>query len=100
MIMTNADVKACIDYAGGPEYILGFRFANGYKLAYSPRGEGDTNYRINPNTDLIEIGGTEYLKFEHHDFNGRPAYSLIPTECINQVYYMTDAGIRMRDIME
>lgn len=98
--MTNADVLACTEYAGGPEYILGFRFANGYKLAYSPRGEGDTKYMFNPNTDLIEIGGAEYLKFEHHDFNGRPAYSLIPTECINQVYYMTDEGIRMRDIME
>ena len=40
--MTNQDVKDVVDYIGGPQYIIGFRFANGYKLAYSPRGDNDT----------------------------------------------------------
>lgn len=97
--MTNQDVKDVVDYIGGPQYIIGFRFANGYKLAYSPRGENDTAYRFKVD-DLLTIGSTEYLKFEHHDHENNLAYSLIPTENITQVYYMTDAGICFRDVME
>lgn len=97
--MTNNDVKDVVDYIGGCEYIIGFRFANGYKVAYSPRGENDTEYRFKLG-DLLTIGSVDYLKFEHHDHEGTPAYSLIPTENINQIYYMTDAGICFRDVME
>lgn len=97
--MTNNDIKNVVDYAGGYEYIIGFRFANGYKLAYSPRGENDTNYRLKE-ADLITIGDVDYIKFEHHDHNNDVAYSLIPTENLNQIYYMTDAGICFRDVME
>ena len=96
--MTNQAVRDVVDYIGGPEYVIGFRFANGYKLAYSPRGENDTSYRFK-DEDLVTIGCVDYLKFEHHDHENNSAFSLIPTECINQVYYMTDAGICFRDVM-
>ena len=33
--MQISTIKAVIQEAGGPEYLLGFRFANGYKLVYS-----------------------------------------------------------------
>lgn len=98
--MTHDELRAIVEYAGGEKFILGFRFANGYKISYSPRGENDTSYRINLDKDLVIIAGAEFLKFEHHDFNGRPAYSLFPIDTIEQVYYMTEQGIRMRDIME
>lgn len=97
--MTNSDVKSVVDYIGGYQYVIGFRFANGYKLTYSPRKENDTSYQFKEE-DLLEINGVDYLKFKHHDHENNPAYSIIPTECINQVYYMTDAGICFRDIME
>lgn len=97
--MTNNDVKSVVDYIGGYQYVVGFRFANGYKLAYSPRAENDTSYQFKE-ADLLEINGVDYLKFEHHDHENNLAYSIIPTECINQIYYMTDAGICFRDIME
>lgn len=97
--MNNTDLEAVIEYAGGYKYILGFRFANGYKLAYSPRNENDTEYKLKKE-DLININGVDYIRFEHHDHNDNRAYSLIPTENLNQIYYMTDNGICMRDVME
>lgn len=97
--MTNQDIKNVIDYIGGYQYLIGFRFANGYKLAYSPRGDNDDNFRLKDEY-LITIGDIDYIKFEHHDHTNTPAYSLIPTENVNQIYYMTDAGICFRDVME
>ena len=47
--MTIDAVKAVINEVGGPERVLGFRFANGYKVVYS-------THLVNPDEDFKVIG--------------------------------------------
>ena len=92
--MTANTVKAVIEDAGGPEYLLGFRFANGYKLVYS-------KYVIEMD-DFITIDGVELLKFHHTDTFGNKAHSYLEVSEISHVYVRDslDAKICIRDFME
>lgn len=93
--MTIKTIKAVIADAGGPEYILGMRFANGYKLVYS-------KHLIDPDKDFIEIDGVELLLFEHVDFSGKKAKSYLEVSEITQIYAREDleGRISIRDFME
>lgn len=93
--MTSKTVKAVIKHAGGPEYILGMRFANGYKLTYS-------SHLIDPEVDFVEIDGVELLIYEHKDFSGKRAKSYLEVEEIVQIYAREslEGRISVRDFME
>lgn len=88
-------VKAIIAEAGGPDYILGFRFANGYKVVYS-------NHKIDVDKDFVTIGDSELIKFEHTDCFGKKGKSYIDVDELVQVYTRDDleGRISIRDFME
>ena len=93
--MTASTVKAVIQDAGGPEYVLGFRFANGYKTVYSQNV-------IDLDNDFVEIDGVELLIFHHNDTFGNKAHSYLDVSEITQVYVRDslEGKIFIRDFME
>lgn len=93
--MTIDVVKAVINEIGGPERVLGFRFANGYKVVYS-------THIVNPDEDFKVIGGMEMLLYHHKDTMGHTATSYIDFSEIVQVYTLDDPTkpIILRDFME
>lgn len=96
--MTSETIKQVITNEGGPEYVLGFRFANGYKLVYSRQ-------LINLEEDFITVNGVELLKFEHVDWSGNKAHSLLEVNEITQIYFRDkldddDHKLCIRDFME
>lgn len=97
--MTIDNIKKIIINEGGPEYVLGFRFANGYKLVYS-------RHLINLDEDFINVDGTELLKYEHVDWSGNKAHSLLEVEEIVQIYFRDELDVNLenklciRDFME
>lgn len=90
-------VKALVEHVGGPKYIIGFRFANGYKTIYSRPG-----HLLEPDKDFVIIGGTEYLIYEHHDSNGHVLLSYLEVEEIAQVYVLPNLKdpINLREVLE
>ena len=93
--MTTSTIKAVIAQAGGPEFLLGFRFANGYKLVYS-------QYMIDLANDFVTIDGVELLKFHHKDTFGATATSYLEISEVSHIYFRDDASakISIRDFME
>lgn len=93
--MTANTVKAVIQDAGGPEYVLGFRFANGYKTVYSQNV-------IDLDNDFVEIDGVELLIFHHTDTFGNKAHSYLEVSEISHVYVRDslEGKIFIRDFME
>ena len=93
--MQASTVKAVIQGAGGPEYLLGFRFANGYKLVYSRN-------TINIDEDFVEIDGVELLVFHHVDNFGNEARSFLEISEIAHIYVRNslEGKIFIRDFME
>lgn len=90
-------VKALVDHVGGPQYIIGFRFANGYKTIYSRKG-----HLLEPEKDFVTIDGTEYLIYEHHDSNGHILLSYLEVEEITQVYVLPNLkdNVNLREVLE
>ena len=93
--MQISTIKAVIQEAGGPEYLLGFRFANGYKLVYSRN-------IINLDEDFVEIDGVELLIFHHVDNYGNTAKSYLEISEIAHIYVRDslEGKIYIRDFME
>ena len=92
--MTKAVVQAIADEVGGPEYIVGMRFANGTKQYFG-------RYALSMD-DFVELGGMELLKLKHKDTFGNEAVSYLDVSEIVQVYTIADieAGIILRDILD
>lgn len=96
--MTANTIKTIINNEGGPDYLLGFRFANGYKLVYS-------RHLINLDEDFITIDGVDLLKYEHVDWSGNTAHSIMEVDEITQIYFRDkldddDHKLCIRDFME
>lgn len=93
--MTINTIKDIIALAGGPEYVLGFRFANGYKVVFS-------NHVIDLEKDFIEVNESDILIFEHTDTFGKKAKSYLDVEEIVQIYTRDNLNERIciRDFME
>ena len=93
--MTIDVLKAIIEQAGGPVHVAGFRFANGYKLAYS-------NHILDLDNDFTTINGVEFLIYHHKDTMGHTATSYIMVDELVHVYIIDDVTkpIILRDFME
>ena len=93
--MQISTIKAIIEDAGGPEYLLGFRFANGYKLVYSKQ-------LIHMDDDFVVMDGKDLLIYHHVDRDGNTARSYLDVEEICHVYVRDslEDKIYIRDFME
>lgn len=93
--MDIAKLKALIEFIGGGDYVVGLRFANGYKVVYS-------KHLLNIDEDCITVGGMEYIKYEHYDTNGNIVLSYLPVDQIAQVYTLVDLDVPviLRDCLE
>ena len=93
--MTIDTIKSIVTEAGGEKHILGFRFANGYKVVFS-------KHLLNLNEDFKVINGSEIFIFEQVDTFGNRAKSYLDVSEIVQVYTVVDikSNICIREIME
>lgn len=89
-------IKAFVKEILGGDFrlILGFRFANGYKVSYATHPMEES--------DLMTIAGVEFLKFEHRDVYRDSAFSYLEIEEIVQIYTLPslDSKIKVNDVME
>lgn len=83
--MTIETLKKLIELAGGPAYVMGFRFANGYKVIYSTSG-----HLVDVEKDFMVVNGVEMMTYEHYQ-DGRVALiSYLEVEEIVQLYVLPD----------
>lgn len=92
--MNNSNVKALIAANGGYDYVIGMRFKNGYKLAFSKEPMLES--------ELVTIDGIDFIKYDHFDTNGRKLQSFLLTEEIAQVYFLDNLkdNVNLRETME
>lgn len=92
--MTNAELQSLIDANGGIDYVIGMRFKNGYKLAFSRE--------VMLPEEMVTIGGIDFIKFDHYDHKGNKIVSYLLTEEIAQVYFLVDltTNVNLRETME
>lgn len=92
--MSKEGIEAIINEAGGPEYVLGWRMANGTKWYFS-------RYTLSMD-DFITLGGEDVVKLKHKDTSNREAVSYLTIDEIVQIYTIKDldAGITLRDILD
>lgn len=92
--MDNKNLKALIESKGGFEYVIGMRFKNGYKLAFSKEAMLEE--------ELVTIDGVDFIKFDHYDTNGRKIISYQLTDELAQVYFLTNLtdNVNLRETME
>lgn len=97
MASSISSVKALIDHVGGPNHVIGFRFANGYKTIYSRPG-----HKVEPEKDFVVVDGNEYIIYEHHDCSGNILLSYLEVEEIVQMYVLPDLkkNIILRDVLD
>lgn len=95
--MSIETIKTLIEQTGGVEYLLGFRFANGYKVIYSRPG-----HFLNIEEDFVIVNGVELLKYEHHDSKRVGVISYLEVDEIAQVYILPDLehNVNLRLIMD
>lgn len=92
--MTNSELQALIEANGGIDYVIGMRFKNGYKLAFSKEAMKED--------EMVTVGGVDFIKFDHYDSNGNKIVSYLLSEEIAQVYFLVDLGtnVNLRETME
>ncbi len=92
--MTNTELKTLIDANGGIDYVIGMRFKNGYKLAFSKEAMRED--------EMVTIGGVDFIKFDHYDTNNRKIVSYLLSDEIAQVYFLTSLteNVNLRETME
>lgn len=92
--MTKATIQAIADEVGGPDKIVGMRFANGCKFYFS-------RYALSMD-DFVTMGDDDLIKLRHKDTSNREAISYMVVDEIVQVYTVADleAGIVLRDILD
>lgn len=83
--MNIETLKALIELAGGPEYVIGFRFANGYKIIYSKEG-----HLVDVEKDFKVVNGVEMIVYEHYQDDRVALLSFLEVEEIVQVYALPD----------
>ena len=93
--MTIDAIKAIVEEAGGPKHVLGFRFANGYKVVFS-------EHVLDLEEDFKVFGDVEIFIYEQHDHQLNKGKSYIIVDEIVQVYTVVDTTkkIYIRDFME
>ena len=100
--MTIDAVKAVINEVGGPERVLGFRFANGYKVVYSTQARKVIKDKLLDINEDINQKMNDMGLYHHKDTMGHTATSYIDFSEIVQVYTVDDPTkpIILRDFME
>lgn len=92
--MSKEGIEAIINEAGGPEYVLGWRLANGTKWYFS-------RYVLSMD-DFVTLGGEDVVKLKHKDTSNREAISYLTLDEIVHIYTIVDleGGITLRDILD